>query len=269
MSKSEKNPSEERKRKFQTFIYLIGLISVLVLFGSLYRGQMMNNQVTDLSQALTEKESVRDAILDMQKEFDRSYYDLWSIDYEVSAKVNASLMTVLEANITVTAYLWSMMKTSDNYYYTFVDPILSHTAEEAKYAWLYQEGIITEYWVVSPNYDYVVNGTEIIIETAVDETLWYNYTFALMQQLFVNGPTYVEANLALLDDYIFQNVTNRINTAKNQLFQIQLSTNILTIGILSMSFLVDFGSVGRKWKVIYVIIGLVCVSISLFFTYFL
>lgn len=205
----------------------------------------------------------------MQKEFDRSYYDLWSIDYEVSAKVNASLMTIQEANITVTAFLWSMFKTADNYYYTFVDPILSHTAEEAKYAWLYQNGIITEWWVVAPDYDYIANGTMIIQETAANESLYYNYTFTLMQQIFTDGPTYVEANVPAIDAYILENITNPINTAKNQLFQIQLSTNILTIGILSMSFLVDFGSVGRKWKVIYVIIGLVCVSISLFFTYFL
>ncbi len=259
--------SEERKKKFQTVIYLIGLIGVLVLFVSLYRGQMINNQVTTYSQELAEKESVKTDILNMQKEFDRAYYDLWAVDYEVSARINASLMSLLEANITITAYLWSMLNTADNYYLTFVSPVLDHTADEAKYAWLFYEGIITEYWVVYPAY--IISGTVIVQETEDQESLSYNNTFELIQQIFDWGPVYVEVNTTKLDNYVYLNINDPMDKAENQLFQIQLSTSLLTIGILAMSFLVDFSAVGRKWKYIYVVIGVACVGIAIYFAFFL
>ncbi|MDD1778897.1 MAG: hypothetical protein LUQ65_12100 [Candidatus Helarchaeota archaeon] len=267
--KVEKVRSEERKKKFQTVIYLIGLISVLVLFTSLYRGQMMNDQVTAFSQDLTEKQSVRDEILDMQREYDRAYYNLWAVDYEVAAKVNASMMSLTEANITITSYLWSMLVAANNYYDTFVAPVLEETAEEEKYAWLFEEGIITEWWVVPPVWEYIVPGTLIVNDTEEQEDLDYNCTFELMQEVFTWGPIYVEVDTAVLDAYIYEQVVSPMDVAKNQVFQIQLSTSLLTIGILAMSFLVDFSAIGRKWKYVYVVIGLACVGIAMYFAFFL
>jgi hypothetical protein len=269
MSKSERTPNEDRRKKFQTVIYLIGLISVVVLFISLYRGQMINNQVTAFSQDLAEKESVRTEILDMQKQYDRAYYDFWAVDYEVSAKVNASLMGLTEANITIKAALWSMLQVADNYWLTFIEPILEETPEAETYAWLYEQGIITEWWVVEPVWENIVPGTIIINDTAEDEGLYYNYSFVLMQQIFDWGPNYIEVDRALLDNYIYQQISSPMDAAKTQVFQIQLSTSLLTIGILAMSFLVDFSAVGRKWKYIYVVIGVVCVGIAMYFAFFL
>jgi hypothetical protein len=90
-----------------------------------------------------------------------------------------------------------------------------------------------------------------------------------MQQIFDWGPIYVEVNTTVLDAYIYDQIKSPMDIAKNQVFQIQLSTSLLTIGILAMSFLVDFSAVGRKWKYVYVVMGVVCVGIAMYFAFFL
>lgn len=263
-SRHEAPQEEPKKRNLQTYVYLIGLIGVIVLFSSLYRGRILNDQVSALDEELEEKANVRAYLRNLQCEFDRIYWNLWAVDYQVSASFNESLMSEIEANITITAHTWSMKAPAEQYWYTVVDAVLSETSEYDKYAWLFENGIITEWWVTDPNPDWIAEGTNIIIDTEQDEAFYYEYTWELLFEKFQAFPIYVEINFNGFDAYVRENITAVKNNFSTQIYQIQFASDLITIGILALSFLIDAGDATKKWKLVYLTIGLLTIGMSVY-----
>ena len=80
-------------------------------------------------------------------------------------------------------------------------------------------------------------------------------------------PFYITIDWVVFDNYVFTHIISPKLNNERIFEQIRIAMNMNTIAVLALGFLVDFSMLSNKWVFGYIIIILVMVFISFYFSF--
>ncbi len=286
------NVFSERSKfsKFQTVIYIIGLLFIGTSMFQYFTGNAINARINTAEQNESTYYALYDNLLDLKLNYENLWFDLLELDYKTFGEVNTMGKDPTEAYKDLLVYL---LKFTDSWY-NFKDIYLKNY-DNPVIQWLFTEEIFT-FWFYRSSLTPSQKNSQILDEmnrfgqvvlTQEDLEQWdirwinedgidfaftyvytsfiYNETYLAYEDNLEGRPGYIEVHLDLFEEYINSHFHEPKKILIDQLAQVENAALANTIGVLIMSFLIDFDSVRKGLKRLYLILMIPVVIVNVGF----
>ena len=257
----------DKKKLFQTGVYFLGLLLILVFFIQFFYGGFLNDQISIYEKRAENAKMVRSDLVTVEFDYMQVDIDYVALDFDSYASTTNGYFNITEAIIRLMAQAQHYSKVYGNFETFF----LNHYNDPDKdVQWIFTEKIIALSWLAEDFTSIKTTFEDTYDIDNFDEWITIAYTasfdffnFAGSRSILVdwlgNVPFMISVDYFLFDEYVLENYTKPLANAEDQLDELNAMVAVTTIGLLILGFIVDYESVFGAWKVIFLILAFIAV----------
>ena len=254
----------DKKKLFQTGVYFLGLLLIMVFFVQFFYGGFLNKQISYYEKRVENANMVRSDLVSIEFDYMQVDIDYIALDFDCYASTTNGYFNTTEAIIRLMAQAQHYSKAYGNFETFFLHP---YNDPVRNVQWIFTEEIIALSWLAE---DFVSIKTTFEDTYEIDNfdewiTIAYPasvdfFNFAASRSILVdwlgNMPFMISVDYFLFDEYVLEHYTKPLANAENNLDELYAMVAMTTIGILILGFIVDYESVFGAWKIVFLILAI-------------